>query len=106
MFFKLLVAANACEVGCELVAGASLALIGSVGRVLHVRMFADARCSPGVDVEPFPSWQPMLTNFFWAAWDELESFAVAIVAIVLHPTTLEEGFFMSLEQVAAEALGV
>lgn len=106
MLFKLLVAANAREVRCELVAGASLALVGSVGCVLLVGVFADTRCSPGVNVESFPSWQPMLTNFFWTARDELESLAVAVVAVVLDPATLEEGLFMGLEQVAAEALRV
>lgn len=106
VLFKLLVAANAREVRCELVAGASLALVGSVGCVLLVGVFADTRCSPGVNVESFPSWQPMLTNFFWTARDELESLAVAVVAVVLDPATLEEGLFMGLEQVAAEALRV
>lgn len=74
--------------------------------MLLVSVFADTRCSPGVDVEPFPSWQPVLTNFFWAAWDELESLAVAVVAVVLDPATLEEALLMGLEQVAAEALRV
>ena len=106
MFFKLSVAADAGEIGLEVIARACLASVRAIRRVLHVRVVTYARGSPGVYIETFPSRQPMLADFLRAPRYELEGLTVAFVAIVFNAAILEDLLLVELEQVAAEAFRV
>ena len=74
--------------------------------MLLMRMLTYARRSPRIDIETFPSWEPMLSNLLWPAWNELERLTVTGVAIVLDSTVFQDGFLVRFEKVAAEALGL
>ena len=74
--------------------------------MLLVRMLTYTWCSPRIDIETFPSWEPVLSNLFWPAWNELERLTVARVAIVLDSAVFQDGFLVCFEKVAAKALGL
>ena len=97
MLFKFLITADASEIGVEAVTGAGLAAVWSIRRMFHVRVLALTRGAPRIDVETFPSREPMLANFLRSSWNKLESFALALVAVVLDSTILQEGFVMEFE---------
>ena len=65
-----------------------------------------ARGSPGVDIETFPSWKPMLADLLWTPWNELKGLAVAFVASVFHAAIFGDYLLVELKQVATEAFGV
>ena len=71
--------------------------------MLQVRMLADARRAPLVHIETLSSHKPILTNLFWASRNELKSLTLALRAVVLDSTALEECFVVRLEKMAAEA---
>lgn len=75
----------------------------AIGLVLHVRMMADAGCTPSVYVEAFPTRKPVLADLLGSPRDKLESFAVTFVTIVFDSSVLQERLLVELEQVATEA---
>jgi len=76
-----LIAADAGKGAGEAEAATFGALAWVVGLVLSVSVLAFAACSPGVDVEPFSSWEPPLANFLWSTRNEGEPFARTLVAV-------------------------
>ena len=106
MLFKLLVAAYTGKVRVEPCAGASLAPGWSVWSVFHVRVLANTRSTPRIDVKTFPSRKPVLSNLFWSSWDKLKCFALTTITVVLHPTIFLNDLIVSLKKMAAEAAGV
>ena len=77
--------------------------MGSVRCMLLMRMLTNARRSPRIDIETFPSWEPMLSDLLWPTWYELERLTVARVAIVLDSPVFQDGFLVCFEKMAAEA---
>ena len=60
----------------------------SVRVVFHVRESALAWGTPCVDVETFASREPVHADFLRSSRYKLESFAVALVAVVLNTAIL------------------
>lgn len=81
VLFVRLVTADAAKGALEAEAAAFRTLCWIVWLVLSVSVFAFAARSPGVDVEPFSSWEPPLAHFFWSTWNEGEPFAITLVAL-------------------------
>ena len=88
MLFKFPITANAGEIGVEAEARAGRASMWSICGMLRVRVPALTWGAPRVDVETLPSRQPMLADFLRPSRYKLESFAVALVAVVLDTTVL------------------
>ena len=86
-------------------AGAFGALVGSIRLVLSMSVFADARWLPSVDVKSFPPGKPPLTYFLRAPRDELESFAVAFLAVGFELLLCDLDIMVAVES-ATEASGL
>ena len=65
--------------------------------MLHVATPTRAGSAPCVDVKALSAREPVLSNLFWAPWNELEGLACTLAAVVLQLTRFQEGLLVVLE---------
>jgi hypothetical protein len=101
MVFPFRVAIDTTEVRDEAVA-ATLAAKG-IGVMLIVTMLALALGLPSLQIESFPSWQPILTQFLRPSRDKMKcfTFALGTLGALLLPC---DGLLMVFRQMIAETI--
>ena len=78
MAFKFAITADTGEVGKKAHTFTFSTIEWWIRAVRLMSVFAFTTCSPLVHVEAFPTRQPILTDFFWSSWNELELFTWAV----------------------------